>query len=85
MSQINIKINRGSTEIANKSIKVPSNTLSDLMSSLKSAKAETNSILTEIVEKDKLTASSKQQRKEMSDEDEESDDEDNEISKKLKS
>lgn len=53
MPQITVRITKGSTEVFSNATQIPSNTLPDLLSSLKQAKVETNSALTELVEKSK--------------------------------
>lgn len=85
MSQIKVTITKGSTEVSSKTTNISSNTLPDLIASLKTSKAETNLILTELVDQQKSSQTKKSTRKETSDDDDDSEDEnDEEANKKQK-
>lgn len=80
MPEITVKISKGPTETFSKSTDVKSNKLPDLLTSLKSAKEDTNSALTKIVDESK---GSKQTKKESTDDEGPSSDDD-EATKKQK-
>lgn len=82
MPEITVKITKGPTEVQVhiKSTEIKSNNLSDLLTSLKSAKEDTNTALTKIVDESK---GSKQAKKESTD-DEGSSSDDDEAAKKQK-
>lgn len=84
MSQIKVTITKGNTEVSSKATVISSNTLQDLISSIKTAKSETNEILSELVDQQK--SSLKSARVEVSEDDEEESEEENDekSSKKLK-
>jgi hypothetical protein len=67
MPEIQVKISQGLKEVSHGNIEVSSNTLPDLISALKTAKEETNTILTKLVESSK---NQKQSRKTTNDDDE---------------
>lgn len=81
MPEITVKIVQGSAEVSTKATSIPTNSLTDLLSSLRSVKEETNTILSKIVEDSK---SGKQTRKttKTDDEDEESSEDDDTNDKK---
>lgn len=66
MPEITVKITKGPTEAHIKSTEIKSNNLPDLLTSLKSAKEDTNSALTKIVDESK---GSKKTKKESTDDD----------------
>lgn len=82
MAQITVTIAKGNDLVSTKTTEISSNALPDLIASVKTAKAETNSILSDLVDKQK---SSHARARVSSDEEEgsEEDDEEN-CSKKQK-
>lgn len=86
MSKISVKITKNDVEVASKITEINSNSLPDLIASLKTAKTETNSILSDLVEQEKSTNVKQTAKAEESDEDEDEEEEDDECAiKKLKS
>lgn len=86
MPEIIVEISKGSTKVSSQRTEVTSNNLPDLLSALKTAKEQSNSILTKLVEesKDKKVA----RRTSEDDEDEEDegpDEEEGSARKKLSS
>ena len=74
MAQIKVSITKGNAEVSIKATDISSNTLPDLIASVKAAKTETNEILSGLVKQ----KSSHTGRQEEEDEDEGSDDENDE-------
>lgn len=68
MPEIKINISKGSTKVSDQSVEVSSNSLTDLLAALKTAKEKSNGVLTKLVEQSKET---KQTRRLSSDDDEE--------------
>lgn len=85
MSKITVKITKNDAEVALKVTEIQSNSLPDLIASLKAAKSITNSFLSELVDQEKST-NVKQTRKAEIEEENSDDEEDEEESanKKLK-
>lgn len=83
MPQITVSITQNSSEISNKSFKVESNKLSDILKSLAQAKEETNTALTKLIESTKSKTSEKSNNQQDDDEDvedeEDSDDDENDV------
>lgn len=53
MAQITVKITKGETEVSSKTTEITSNSLPHLIAALKTSKAETNEILTKLVDEQK--------------------------------
>ena len=83
MSKISVKITKNDAEVASKVTEINSNSLPDLIASLKTAKSETNSILSDLVEAEKST-NVKQAVKAEEEEDSDDDEDDECAIKKLK-
>jgi len=77
MPEIKVNITKGSINVTSQVTEVPSNNLSDLLAALKTAKEQSNSALTKIVEESKETKQSRRISKD-DDEDEEGSEEDDE-------
>lgn len=76
MAQIKIKVFKGDNEVANKTTDISSNTLPDLIAFLRTAKAETNQILSDLVDKEKSSNNKKSARIPSEDEDEDEEESD---------
>lgn len=82
MPEISVKITKGETEVSSNFTEVTSNSLSHLISTLKTSKAETNAILTKLVDEQKNK--NVQEIKEATEEDESDETDGDEPSKKQK-
>ena len=85
MPEIKVNITKGSTEVSSQPIEVSSNNLSDLLAALKTAKEQTNSVLTKLVEESKETKQTRRLSNEDEDEDNSGSEEDERAKKKTKS
>lgn len=74
MSEIVVKISKGSTEVSNQATAVTSSNLLDLLTALKEAKEQSNAILTKLVEESKDKKVTRRIPSENDDEDEEDED-----------
>lgn len=91
MPEIKVSITQNSSEVSNKSFKVESDKLSDLLKSLAQAKEDTNTALTKMIESSKATTTTTTQNNNQDDEDlddeEDSDEDENDVenlNKKIK-
>lgn len=78
MSQIKVQITKGSNEVSSIVTDITSNTLPDLIASLKTAKTETNAILTKIVDQQKSSQTKNTRVEACEDDDEDSEEENDE-------
>ena len=89
MPEIIVNISNGSSQVSNKMTEITTNTLGGLLSALKTAKEETNTILTKIVEEaskeSKQTRKTTQDDESCSDEESEKELDDESVKKKQKS
>lgn len=84
MPEIKVKITQGSTEVSSKSTDIPSNTMPDLLASLKAAKEATNTVLTALVESSKDQKQTRKTTQDDEDDDSSSEDDDDSARKKPK-
>lgn len=82
MPEITVKITKGSKEVSNKATSIPSSSFDDLISSLKTAKEETNTALSKIVEESQGGKQTRQTKKSDDDNDDEESSEDDTSAKK---
>lgn len=82
MPEIKVKIVRGSTEVSSKATEVASNSLTDLLASLKAAKEDANAVMTKLVEDSKDGKQTRKSAKSDDDDEEESSEDDTENAKK---
>lgn len=85
MPEIKVNITKGSTDVSSQSIGVSSNNLSDLLAALKTAKEQTNSVLTKLVEESKETKQTRRLSHDDDDEDNSGSEDDERAKKKTKS
>lgn len=85
MPEITVNIKKGASQISNKATEITPTSLGSLLSGLKSAKEETNSILTKLVEESKEPKQTRKASEDDSDEAEEESEDDESAKKKQKS
>lgn len=89
MPEIKVSITQNSSEVSNKSFKVESDKLSDLLKSLAQAKEDTNTALTKLIESSKATTTTQNNNQDDDEEDDEEDSDEDEndvenLNKKIK-